>query len=216
MSDGSNFGDVAFEPDGTFYVADVGNHRIQKFDPQRRFISAWGSFGGADGQFVSANSVATDGAGHVYVGDDLRRDVQAFTSDGTFLGEFAKGSSTSLGLWHVEVDPVSKDVLVTRDLDVARYSPDGELLATIDPPFDQPVTIAFDAAGDLYIGGDKGPVNGGDPDSVVILDPSGKLKRRITVAGSQIAVTPDGTTLLVDYYDWDKVQAYGLAPAGGN
>ena len=45
----------------------------------------------------------------------------------------------------------------------------------------------------------------------MVLDPDAQLLRRIALPASQIAVTPDGGTLLVNYYDWDKVQAYSLA-----
>ena len=72
-------------------------------------------------------------------------------------------------------------------------------------------TYRGDAAGNLYIAGDLGSVDPGGPDSVVVLDPSGELLRRIALPASQIAVTPDGSTLLVDYYDWDKGQAYALS-----
>ena len=40
---------IAFAPDGTFYVADTGNHRIQKFGPDRGFLTAWGSEGRSPG-----------------------------------------------------------------------------------------------------------------------------------------------------------------------
>ena len=40
-SGGTGFGAVAFDHDGNIYVADTGNARIQKFGPDRRFITSW-------------------------------------------------------------------------------------------------------------------------------------------------------------------------------
>ncbi len=213
-SDGSEFGDVAFDTDGTFYVADVGNHRIEKFDPGRRFVSAWGSFGQDDGQFSSPNNVATDGRGHIYVGDDGRADVQAFTSDGEFIRSFGSGEGSTDASWFVAVDPVSEDVLVAVDSTVLRYSSDGQLISSMDAPFDQPICLDVDATGNVYVGGDVGRVNEGTPDSVVVVDATGTLVRRLAMTGDCPGVTPDGSLLLIDHYDWDHIEAFGLSPVG--
>ena len=42
-------GGIAFATDGSFYVADTVNQRIQKFAPDRSFLLAWGSEGSGDG-----------------------------------------------------------------------------------------------------------------------------------------------------------------------
>ena len=39
------YGDIAFDADGTFYVADTGNTRIQKFAPDRTFLRLVGERG---------------------------------------------------------------------------------------------------------------------------------------------------------------------------
>ena len=36
---------VAYGPDGSIYAADWFNHRIQKFSPERRFVTSWGGYG---------------------------------------------------------------------------------------------------------------------------------------------------------------------------
>jgi DNA-binding beta-propeller fold protein YncE len=81
-------GSVAFDNEGNIYVADTSNHRIQKFDHDRQFVTAWGSAGYGDGQFPGPISVAVDAAGNVFATDDWRDDVQKFDSDGTFLLKF--------------------------------------------------------------------------------------------------------------------------------
>jgi DNA-binding beta-propeller fold protein YncE len=79
-------GAIAFAPDGTFYVADNGNYRIQKFDPSGNFVLKWGTFGNGDGQFVSPKGIFVHGD-MVTVEDDARHDLQEFDTSGTFLRE---------------------------------------------------------------------------------------------------------------------------------
>ena len=69
---GYDQGAIAFAPDGAFYVADPGNHRIQKFGPDRRFLLAWGSEGREPGQFITPIDLVVDGQGRVYVVDSYR------------------------------------------------------------------------------------------------------------------------------------------------
>ncbi len=83
---GRPYGDIAFDADGNFYVADTGNFRIQKFAPDRTFLQAWGSKGNDDGQFLAPSGIAIGTDGVVYVGDEARADAQMFTSEGQHLG----------------------------------------------------------------------------------------------------------------------------------
>ncbi len=87
------YGDIAFAPDGGFYVADSDNQRVQRFDGDRSFVTAWGSEGVGDGQFIDPIGVAVGPDGRVYVIDDERDVVQVFDADGQFLFLFGgKGS----------------------------------------------------------------------------------------------------------------------------
>jgi DNA-binding beta-propeller fold protein YncE len=72
------------------YVADNFNHRIQKFDSNGTFVTQWGSFGSADGQFGYPWDIAVDSSGYVYVtymyvADNLNHTIQKFDSNGTFV-----------------------------------------------------------------------------------------------------------------------------------
>lgn len=84
-------GDIRFAADGSFFVADNGNFRIQHFDPQRRFIRSFGTFGSGDGQFLDPWSVRLDADGQVYVSDAIREDVQVFSAHGTFIRTVGRG-----------------------------------------------------------------------------------------------------------------------------
>jgi len=44
--------------DGSVYVSDWFNHRIQKFTSEGVFVSKWGTEGTGDGQFIQPATVA--------------------------------------------------------------------------------------------------------------------------------------------------------------
>lgn len=88
-----NVGDVRFAADGGFYVADNGNRRIQRFDAERRFVTAWGRRGREPGEFLDPWSVRFDGRGQVYVSDALRDDIQVFTPNGRHLRTIGRRGS---------------------------------------------------------------------------------------------------------------------------
>src|SRR5262249_42952484 len=77
-------GAIAFAPDGSFYVADEGNYRVQKFDPSGTFQLTWGTFGQGNGQFVDPKAIFVHDD-VVIVGDDARDDVQEFDSGGHYI-----------------------------------------------------------------------------------------------------------------------------------
>ncbi len=91
-SKGSDDGEFIFpqgidiDPCGYIYVADTGNHRIQKFEPNGTFIKSWGSFGYDQGQFIYPFSVAADPHYNlVYVTDPFNHRVQFFDKDGNSI-----------------------------------------------------------------------------------------------------------------------------------
>lgn len=100
---------LALDPQGNLYVTDSGNHRIQKFDSDGRFITTWGGKGNDDGQFDCQDicMVAVDGQGYVYITDNNNARVQKFDSNGKFLakwGSFGDGDGQFNGPFGLAVD----------------------------------------------------------------------------------------------------------------
>src|SRR5262249_3233603 len=87
---------VAVDSSGNVYVADVDNNRVQKFSSDGSFITKWGSYGTADGQFNLTSRVAVDSSGNVYVAYVAKNRVQKFSSDGSFITKW--GSRDSFGI----------------------------------------------------------------------------------------------------------------------
>ena len=73
---------ITVGPDGTVYVADSGNDRIELFDAQGRFIAQWGSSGSADGQLSNPVGLALDRQGDLYVADTLNQRIEVFAPSG--------------------------------------------------------------------------------------------------------------------------------------
>ena len=76
-------------------MADTGNHRIQKFDAEMKFLQTWASLGSGDGQFIIPEFLAIDTENYVYVG--CRNSypnyfVQKFNSDGQFVTKWGPPS----------------------------------------------------------------------------------------------------------------------------
>lgn len=78
--------DVAVnEATGDIYVADDGNHRIQRFDAGGNYEAQWGGLGTGEGQFDNPTGIAVDqDSGDVFVLDRDNRRVQRFDADGNF------------------------------------------------------------------------------------------------------------------------------------
>lgn len=87
---------IAFDSTGILYVADSGNHRIQKFDPTGNFIGKWGKNGGdgtsglGDGEFKNPYGIAIDSNDHIYVVDGANHRIQKFDKNGNFLAKWGK------------------------------------------------------------------------------------------------------------------------------
>lgn len=73
---------------GNVYVADTQNRRVEELSAEGRFIRAW-----SQGSEYAPVAIAVDGAGHVWVTNYGKDDVQEFSETGVFIREFgSKGS----------------------------------------------------------------------------------------------------------------------------
>jgi DNA-binding beta-propeller fold protein YncE len=86
---------VAVGPDGSVYVADTWNHRIQKFSAQGEFLSIWGSFGstGQPDALWGPRGLAVDRAGRLYVTDTGNKRVEVFDANGAYVTGFGEAGS---------------------------------------------------------------------------------------------------------------------------
>ena len=73
---------------GTVYVADTGNDRVQVFHPNGTFARSFGSPGDGPGEFSGPTGIHVHRNGTVYVADTGNDRVQVFHPNGTFARSF--------------------------------------------------------------------------------------------------------------------------------
>jgi hypothetical protein len=153
---------IATDAAGAVYVADLSNHRIQKFDSSGNFLRAWGkdvisgnaetgfeicvaasgdtcqagTSGGLGGELNGPSGVATD-AGSLYVVDRSNFRIQKFNLAGSFQRTWGKDVDSGGGT-DFEICTVAADCQAGTAGDLG-----GE--------FSFPDGIATDAAGALYV-----------------------------------------------------------------
>jgi hypothetical protein len=113
------------------YVADSGNHRIQKFEVFGAFLSTWGSLGTGEGEFDTPTDVEVGVDGHVYVVDSGNHRIQVFTLEGGFLREWGSegsGEGQFLNPTFICVDDTTAYVSDTGNHRVQKFNTAGTFL----------------------------------------------------------------------------------------
>ena len=74
--------DVAVDKDGTIYILDSGNARIQKFGPDGRYLATIGRKGQGPGEFVMPDSLDIDKDGNLVVADSAQARIHVIIGGG--------------------------------------------------------------------------------------------------------------------------------------
>ncbi len=160
---------------GHVYVADFGNHRIQKFTTDGAWVAQWGTEVPGDRQLGGPSGIALDARGDVLVTDFTNHRVLRFSAHGELKQQWgaagdAPGSFS--GPAAIAVDSAG-DVLVT-DLDgrrIQKFSSAGSFLGTWNAveahALSAPWGIGLGADGSIYVA-DRGG------DRIHRLDPGGR------------------------------------------
>jgi len=112
---------VAIDASGNIWVTDDGNQRIQKFNSRGTYLMTFGSNGTGTGQFKDPRGISIDSSGNVWVTDWTNNNVQKFNSSGTYQSQLGCGGSGSC------------------------------TGTTANGSFDEPVGMAFDASGNIWV-----------------------------------------------------------------
>ncbi|MEZ4703468.1 MAG: hypothetical protein R2834_24270 [Rhodothermales bacterium] len=86
-------------PDGTVYVSDGMNFRVQAFDRDGDYLFAFGRQGDSPGSFARPKGLAVNSEGHVYVADAAFNNVQIFDATGRLLLSFGAIGGGPGQLW---------------------------------------------------------------------------------------------------------------------
>ncbi|MCQ1539513.1 protein kinase [Methanocalculus taiwanensis] len=199
---------IAVAPDGTVYVTEYYNRRIQVFTGDGTFLRKWGSFGTGDGQFQMPQGTAVAPDGTVYVADAYC--IQLFTGYGRFLrkwGSWGSGDGHFIELKGVAIAPDGTVYVAdTRNSRIQVFTRDGTFLrkwgskGTGEGQFTSPSGIAVAPDGSIYV------TESGNQ-RVQVFTPEGSFIRTWGRGGSGdgqlrlpqgIAVAPDGTVYVAD------------------
>lgn len=160
---------IAIAPDGTIYVADSGNHRIQHFSTDGKVLHTWGSFAdiaageAPGGTFNEPWGIAIGKDGSVYVTDTWNHRVQKFSADGQFIklwGYFGQGEAPEAfwGPRGLAVDSQGRVYVTdTGNKRIVVFSPNGDFISQFGSAgmdagqFDEPVGIAIGANDLVYV-----------------------------------------------------------------
>lgn len=88
---------VVVDGQGSLYVNDAFNYRIQKFDPNGNFIKSFGYQGDIMGSFARPKGVDISKDGHLYAVDTAFENVQIFDDETTDLLLFFGGFGPAAG-----------------------------------------------------------------------------------------------------------------------
>ena len=152
---------IAVDAGGSVYVADAGNHRIQKFTPSGALLTKFGSLGTGDGELNTPTTITLGPNGNLYVADIASSRIQELTVNGAFVSKFGSegtGDGQFMGPFGLAFSPAGN--LYVGDAGNHRiqvFSPGGTLLNKFgglgagDGEFNQPAGLAFGPDGNLYV-----------------------------------------------------------------
>ena len=196
--------DVAAAPDGTVYVSDTWNHRIQKFTKDGNFISMWGYYAtdGSAFSYWGPRGITVDEEGNVYFADTGNKRIMIFDKNDHFITQIGSGG-TDFGLfdepvgialdkdnllyvadtWNSRVQVIAPDLELKTSTTISSWNIEGWYgQSTNNKPF-----IAVDADGNVFITDPEGSL-------ILVYSSSGELLQALDIRG----LSDDTITMPVD------------------
>ena len=168
---------ISVDGAGNLYVLDTGNHRVQKFGPDAKYLATYGRQGQGPGEFYYPAWLAVDAKGFIFVTDPNNQRIQVLTPDGkdhkaikgieqgagpVFLGkngELVTGAPRMRFMINNPGEKEKKDLGVPKLVRV--LDPEGKTIREFGEPRDygeelvntgaNEVLMAVDAAGQVYL-----------------------------------------------------------------
>ena len=150
--------DVCFDSKGFLYIADSGNHRIQKMNATTNEIFlTWGEYGTNDGEFINPISIAADTNNNIFVISGQR--IQKFTEEGIHLSTIHTINNPHISS-PIAIDVDSENymyILDDEDDYIYKLNTTGEIICSWGGwgnnygAFDYPTGIGIDTNDNVYI-----------------------------------------------------------------
>jgi DNA-binding beta-propeller fold protein YncE len=172
---------MAIDSNGSLYIADTGNARVQILSPQGQFNKSFGVYGTGSGQFIKPNAIAVSNDGnYIYVADASLQLIQKFDSQGNFINGWGSPGSGDAGFNYPSGMALDNEnnlyVADQNNHRIKKYTSNGDLigwwgsydagaqafwldpgsnragaLSDADGGFDTPTDIAVDLEGNVYV-----------------------------------------------------------------
>ena len=152
---------LTIAPNGSIYIADSGNDRIQQFSAKGDFIRAWGDEGSEDGQFDSPTGLAIAPDGSVTVADTYNHRIQKFSAQGDFIQTWGSEGSEEGQFDSPQGIAIAADGSVyiadTNNSRIQQFSVNGDFIRTWgnegseDGQFDSPTGLAIAPDGSVTV-----------------------------------------------------------------
>jgi len=110
------------DEDGNFYVSDADAHRIQKYDPDGKYLLSFGREGQGPGEFGSLSFIGFDKDNNIYINDVQNNRISFFDKEGKYLRQIRMTERFSNPIFN------SKGFIIANKLS---YSEEGNVQKTI-------------------------------------------------------------------------------------
>eukprot|EP00731_Ephydatia_muelleri_P008483 Em0004g821a len=132
------------------YVADTGNHRVQKLTSSGKFLHKFGQEGSGQGQFNSPVAVIIDSNNKLIVSDYNNYRIQIFNENGGWLLTIdgnGSGNHSFQSPWGLDLDPQGNIHVAAHGSDTIKvFTKEGVYVRMYGDP-DHPIGIAIDGEG---------------------------------------------------------------------
>ena len=150
---------IAVGGDGTVFVADTGNSRIQKFSPTGAFLGIIKIAGSGAGKKAEPSGIAVNEAGNIYVADTSKHSVDKLAPDGALMAEWQGPDPGFYGPRGVAVGPDNSIYVVDQGRTrIVKFDTEGRVLSVWgskgggNGQFDDPTSVAVDHKTDkIYV-----------------------------------------------------------------
>jgi len=152
---------ICVDKEGSIFVVDTGNNRIQKFDSEGNYLSEFGQLGWEEGEFSNPSDIAIDSKDNIYVVDSGNKRVQKFNKNGVFLEVFPQKEIE----WEIFENPVGIAIDSFNNIYIIdssknclfKFDSEGNLLLKLrklgeeKEEFKKPKGITLDDKGNIYV-----------------------------------------------------------------